>query len=209
MQIAHRTRGEECRARLLAAAAREFAQHGYYETKVSSIVADAGVSQPTFYFYFSSKEAVFAELVDTFRSRLRALTEDEPLPSGLTLSYVAEQFEAKLEAIFQLFAANPNITRISLFLAPDAEQIRKERAEMVNNRLRAMQEAGYIRSDIPIDVIAYYLSGAMDRLTERYLFTGKSDAASLARQVVKLAFHGVLAKQTPSAYADEADLDNH
>ena len=52
MQVAHRTRGEESRARLLAAAAREFAQHGYHETKVSTIVADAGVSQPTFYFYF-------------------------------------------------------------------------------------------------------------------------------------------------------------
>ena len=195
MQIAHRTRGEECRARLLAAAAREFAQHGYHETKVSTIVADAGVSQPTFYFYFPSKEAIFAELVDSFRKRLQALAaEDVPLRPGHTLPYVIEQMQTRMEATFRLFAEDPNITRISFFQAPGAEQIKQEMAERFHNRLRTMQEAGYIRSDVSIDILADYMSGAMERLTERYLFTGKSDPKSLARQAAELIFNGIRAE---------------
>lgn len=206
MQIAHRTRGEESRARLLAAAAREFAQHGYHETKVSAIVADAGVSQPTFYFYFPSKEAIFAELVDSFRQRLRALAEEMPLRAGHPLSYVIAQMQARMEATFQLFAADPNITRISLFQAPGAEQIKQEMTERFHNRLRMMQEAGYIRSDVSIDVMADYMSGAMERLTDRYLFTGKSDPKSLARQAAELIFNGIHAEQTCTLHTDEEDI---
>lgn len=209
MQVAHRTRGEECRARLLAAAAHEFAQHGYHETKVSTIVADAGVSQPTFYFYFPSKEAIFAELVDSFRQRLRALAEDVPLDAGHTLPYVIAQMQSRMEATLQLFADDPNITRISLFQAPGAEQIKQEMTERFHNRLHMMQEAGYIRSDVSIDVISDYMSGAMERLTERYLFTGKSDPKSLARQAAELIFNGIRTEQALSAHTNEGGMDTH
>src|SRR5579884_3317978 len=191
MQVAHRTRGEECRARLLAAAAREFAQHGYHETKVSTIVADAGVSQPTFYFYFPSKEAIFAELVNSFRQRLHELADDVPLQAGHTLPYVIEQMQARMEATFQLFADDPNITRISLFQAPGAEEIKQEMRERLHNKLRLMQDAGYIRTNISVEVMATYMNGAMEQLTERYLFTGKSDPKSLARQAAELIFNGI------------------
>jgi TetR/AcrR family fatty acid metabolism transcriptional regulator len=204
MQVVHRTRGEECRARLLAAAAREFAAHGYHETKVSTIVADVGVSQPTFYFYFPSKEAIFAELVDSFRQRLHALAEDVPLHAGHPLPYMMTQMQAKMEAIFQLFAEDPNITRISLFQAPGAEQIKQEMTERFHRRLRMMQEAGYIRSDIPVDIMADYMSGVMERLTERYLFTGKSDPQGLARQAAELIFHGIHTEQAHPLPAEES-----
>jgi TetR/AcrR family fatty acid metabolism transcriptional regulator len=207
MQVAHRTRGEECRARLLAAAAHEFAVHGYHETRVSTIVADAGVSQPTFYFYFPSKEAIFAELVNSFCQRFHALAEDVPLCQGHPLPYVIAQMQVKMEATFQLFAEDPNITRISLFQAPGAEQIKQEIAERFHHRLRMMQESGYIRSDIPIDVMTNYMSGVMERLTERYLFTRKSDPQSLARQVAELIFNGIRTERAASFLAEEDDIE--
>jgi hypothetical protein len=112
-----------------------------------------------------------------------------------------------MEATFQLFADDPNITRISLFLAPDAEQIKQEMTERFHNRLRMMQETGYIRSDVSIDVMADYLGGAMERLTERYLFTGKSDPKSLARQAAELIFNGIRTERTSSTHTEEANLD--
>jgi len=193
----------------MAAAAREFARHGYHETKVSTIVADAGVSQPTFYFYFASKEAVFAELVDSFRQRFRALAEDVPLRPGHTLLFVIEQMQTRMEAIFELFADDPNITRISLFQAPGAEEIKQEMAERFHRRLCLMQEAGYIRSDVAIDVMADYMGGAMERLTERYLFTGESNPKSLARQAAELIFNGIRAEQAPSTHTNEGGMDVH
>jgi TetR/AcrR family transcriptional regulator, fatty acid metabolism regulator protein len=210
MQEAHRTRGEESRARLLAVAARAFALHGYHETKVSTIVADAGVSQPAFYLYFPSKEAIFAELVHSFHQRFRALTEnDELFRAGHPLSYVTVQVQASIEAIFQLFADDPNITRMSLFQAPSAEQIKQEMTERFHHRLRMMQEAGYIRSDVSIDIMADCWLGTMERLTERYLLTGKCDAQSLAKQATNIILKGMLTEQAPITRADEEATDVH
>ncbi len=48
-------RGEETRRRLLAAAERVFADHGYHEASVSRITDRAGVGQGTFYLYFDDE----------------------------------------------------------------------------------------------------------------------------------------------------------
>ena len=62
------------RERLVSAAAEVFAVSGYHASRVSDIVARAGVAQGTFYLYFRSKEAVFLELVDRFFTRTLAET---------------------------------------------------------------------------------------------------------------------------------------
>ena len=56
-------RGERTRQKLLAAARREIGRRGFADTSVSSITAEAGVGQGTFYIYFRSKEDVLRELV--------------------------------------------------------------------------------------------------------------------------------------------------
>lgn len=50
------------RAEILSAARKVLAQKGFHETNVSDIVAKAGVSQGTFYLYFSSKASLISAL---------------------------------------------------------------------------------------------------------------------------------------------------
>lgn len=47
------------------AALRLFADRGYAETSMSSIAEEAGVSKGTLYLYFSSKEEMFREMMET------------------------------------------------------------------------------------------------------------------------------------------------
>ncbi|AZO95878.1 TetR/AcrR family transcriptional regulator [Halocella sp. SP3-1] len=47
------------------AALRLFADRGYAETSMSSIAEEAGVSKGTLYLYFSSKEEMFREMIET------------------------------------------------------------------------------------------------------------------------------------------------
>ena len=75
--------GEQSRALLLTIAAEEFAQKGYYETKISTLVQRAGLTQPTFYLYFKSKEAIFQELIDSFIKGLSDLTTVSRLETGI------------------------------------------------------------------------------------------------------------------------------
>jgi AcrR family transcriptional regulator len=56
------TKGHQRRTKILAAAHDVFEELGFVETRVADIVAAADVAQGTFYTYFDSKDAVFAEV---------------------------------------------------------------------------------------------------------------------------------------------------
>ena len=62
--MATQRRGEETRLRILDAAEECFARHGYDATGVAEICRGAGVSKGAFYHHFSSKQALFLELLE-------------------------------------------------------------------------------------------------------------------------------------------------
>lgn len=59
-------RSEETRARLLEAASRLFSQYGYDATSVADLSLAAGVSKGAFYHHFSSKQAIFIALLESW-----------------------------------------------------------------------------------------------------------------------------------------------
>lgn len=67
----HTEHGRERKQQLLAAAAELFAANGYSATRIADICAAAGVAKGLFYWYFPTKQELFAELVRTMRLRLR------------------------------------------------------------------------------------------------------------------------------------------
>ncbi|MGA1845924.1 TetR/AcrR family transcriptional regulator [Deferribacter abyssi] len=50
--------------KIFDAAIKTFAKNGFWKTKVSDIVAEAGVAQGTFYLYFNSKDDCLYELLE-------------------------------------------------------------------------------------------------------------------------------------------------
>jgi AcrR family transcriptional regulator len=63
--------GQERKQQLLDHAATLFAERGFAETRVLDIVEAAGVAKGLFYWYFENKDALFRELVELNRLRLR------------------------------------------------------------------------------------------------------------------------------------------
>lgn len=185
-------KGQESRARLLAAAAQEFARTGYHETKISAIVARASLTQAAFYLYFPTKEAIFAELVSELRLRLRRVAEAARLRPGLTAANLPERLQASLELGFRFLHENADLARIGLFLAPEAEEIQAEIVALITANLRAEREAGYVRPEVPITFAAECLFAIMLRLAQSQLFPGKQSPASLAAQAADLIARGLL-----------------
>jgi AcrR family transcriptional regulator len=68
-------RSAETRARILSAATGCFAQNGYDATGIAEICEAAGVSKGAFYYHFSSKQAVFLELLNGWMAELEASLE--------------------------------------------------------------------------------------------------------------------------------------
>ena len=67
----HTEQGRERKQQLLQAAEQLFTEKGYGATRISDICAAAGVAKGLFYWYFPTKESLFAELVRTMRLNLR------------------------------------------------------------------------------------------------------------------------------------------
>lgn len=68
--------GRERKLQLIEAAAELFAERGYDETRIVDIVERAGVAKGLFYWYFENKEALFRDLVQENRLRLRRAQGD-------------------------------------------------------------------------------------------------------------------------------------
>lgn len=188
-------KGEESRGRLLLAAAQEFARLGYHETKVSNIVAAAGLTQAAFYLYFPSKEAIFAELVEGFRGRLRVAADAGRLVTQLPPEQVPNQVRESATALFRLLMADPNLTKVALFAAPDGEAIKAEMTAMVAANMRRNQAAGVVRPEVDVPVAAEAMVGLTERLILRWLSTGEGDADSMGAAGADVIMYGILARK--------------
>jgi AcrR family transcriptional regulator len=76
--MAYRKSGET-RGRILKAAAKMFAERGYYETGIGDIAQMAGIGRASFYYYFDSKEEAARAVFDSYVDRIYAAA-DEAVP---------------------------------------------------------------------------------------------------------------------------------
>jgi AcrR family transcriptional regulator len=66
----------ETRARLMAAAQKEFARKGFAGTTLRSITSQAGVTTGAFYNNFRDKKGIYLAIVEEISQRLRSITEE-------------------------------------------------------------------------------------------------------------------------------------
>lgn len=88
------------RAKIRESALRRFADQGYAATSLSEIAADSGIKKPSLYTYYSSKQAMFLELMTMSAHEELAfatgrILRDAPLPDVLEdmLSSVSQRFD--------------------------------------------------------------------------------------------------------------------
>jgi AcrR family transcriptional regulator len=128
------------RDRLAAGAIAAIAEHGYHEASITEICAAAGISRRTFYSYFASKEQCYLETFDLIGEHLRqamieAAVDEEDWPGKV---------QARLAAMLDVFAANPDLVRFTL-VAP----LRAGEAIVARYRLGLERLLGVLTEDRP------------------------------------------------------------
>lgn len=124
-------RKQERRQAILAIAAQSFLENGYAGTSMSAIAAELGGSKGTLWSYFSSKEELFAAVLDdrtaAYRERLEALLDPEQdLRTALRdfcRSFIAKVTDPDSIALHRLITAEtprfPEIGTIFYTRAPE------------------------------------------------------------------------------------------
>ncbi|NIZ59365.1 TetR family transcriptional regulator [Sedimentitalea sp. CY04] len=132
------------RAAILEAALEMFSTHGFRGTTVDQIATQAGLSKPNLLYYFPSKEAIFAELMeallDTWLDPLRALDPDgEPLDEILAYVQRKLQMSRDFPRESRLYANEivQGAPRLGDTIATDLKALVEEKSALLENWMTA------------------------------------------------------------------------
>src|SRR6266508_7001263 len=84
-------RSERSRAQILDTAMKLFAHHGYGDTSVRDIAAEAGLSKGNVYHHFPDKESIFRALLDRYFDAMS--TPDFPFNKALATGTFPDNLE--------------------------------------------------------------------------------------------------------------------
>ncbi|ARJ38612.1 hypothetical protein SporoP8_06875 [Sporosarcina ureae] len=183
--------GEKSRQLLLEISAMQFAIHGFHKTKISEIVKEANVTQPTFYLYFKNKEAVFQELVDMFKEKLYHHVAQSKLPADIAEEGLKGRIAYGLCAVFELFQQHEEVARIGFVISEEAANIKEQMTAQIESNLKEEAELGYFHTNINFGVVAAAMVGAIEYLAITKLWTGTHKPEELAEEITNLFLIGL------------------
>jgi AcrR family transcriptional regulator len=180
-----RLTAEQRRQQLVAVALELFAQRGYRATTMDDIAEAAGVTKPLLYQHFSSKRALYLELVDTIaRDLLTAIGRAVAQAEG-----PRQQVELGFAAYFRLVVSHEAEFRL-LYGRDHADDFELGRA------LRAVEDAIAEAIDPLIDagldpdhrrLLAYGIVGMAEGVSRRFMAQRHESDAAVDEEARKLA----------------------
>ena len=106
-----RTKTGHKEQKILEAAAKVFARHGYHNSKMSQIAEEAGVAAGSLYLYYTNKEdilnRVFTDLWKTLAKEMETLVTREELNP-------LEKLEGMIDMVFDMFITNSSMATVFL-----------------------------------------------------------------------------------------------
>jgi AcrR family transcriptional regulator len=188
---------ERTRQDIVQAAARVFAQRGYHAATMQVIAREAGFTAASLYTYFSSKDAIYAALVDDLAGAMMGVF-DMPEPAGLTFR---QRLELLLQRQLSLAAERRDALRILFDMGPPQDRPCDDPRprEYLERSARFLAEAGDGALRIPPREAALLLHGVAHALILSWLLDdAPADPAHRAAHLADLFLHGAgSAQATP------------
>jgi AcrR family transcriptional regulator len=166
---ARRTTGDDREQAILATAERLLEKRPLHEISVDDLARGAGISRPTFYFYFESKDAVLLTLLDRMVEEARA-------NRGEALERFAEDpprwLRHAITAIYETFRAHRAVSVAGADARATSAEVRDLWARVMEGfvvETTAAIEAERARGAAPDGVPARDLAIALNSMNERVL----------------------------------------
>lgn len=155
------------RERILAAAERIFARHGFFAARVSEIAKEAGVADGTIYLYFKSKDDL---LISLFEHRMKQV--NAVLSRAIADRPPGDQLRLFIHAYLQLVADAPATVEVLTIELRQSSKFMKEYdnpefaafLRMLGGIIADGQARGELDADIPGHIAARMIFGILDEL---------------------------------------------
>jgi AcrR family transcriptional regulator len=176
-------------------AAHRFAENGYHPTSVAEIVQGIGVGKGVFYWYFSSKEELFLEIMRDAQHDLRKTQQQaiEDLDDSIMM------IEQGIRASMQWSAEHRDLLNLFQFAATEerfAPAMRKGGAVAAGDVIRIVKEgiaAGELRDSDPV-MLAHAVLGVTSYMARIFIHEQDEDPDHVADETVAFCLEGLLAK---------------
>lgn len=196
----------EKRDQILSAALSAFAEHGFYNTRISEIAEKANVADGTIYLYFKNKDDL---LISLFEDRMDWIIDRIERELASLDATPAEQLRHLMARHLELANEKPELAE---FITVELRQSAKFVKEYKNDRfykylgvieqiIEEGQQAGLIRDNLDSRIAARTIFGALDEALLA-LTLSDSDGGELERRTdefVKTFMQGLLSPAGRSA----------
>jgi AcrR family transcriptional regulator len=102
------------REQIVASAAAVFADRGYHDAAISDIIDRAGIARGTFYLYFTSKRAVFDDILERTFERILAQLEPVDIRAPIDRADVLRQLSDNARRLAHLVTQERDCFRVLL-----------------------------------------------------------------------------------------------
>jgi len=190
--------GKRVRRNIIEAARALFAEKGYSGAKVEEIVVRARTTKPMIYYYFGSKERLFAAVLEDVYAGMRAIEQSLQLAELPAL----EAMRKVIEVTFDYHAKNPEWVRlVSIANIHYAKHILASKTiasknsaiiELMGGLLRRGTKEGVFRKDVdPVHIHLLIISLCFYRVSNRHtwrvIFKRDLESAKDAKLQKKMA----------------------
>lgn len=162
-----RPSGDDREQAILATAERLLQERAYADVSVDDLAKGAGLSRPTFYFYFKSKEAVLLSLIEPVIATADAEIDDaiQRLPADPRRAW-----RNGINAFYTAFASHPALSRAARDALTTSAEVRAMWAGFMQkwiDQTAAMITAERARGAAPDTIAAADLATSLNQMNER------------------------------------------
>ncbi len=188
---------EDTKSRIFRNAAQLFSERGFNGVSMREISEKSGVSKPTIYYYFKSKEGIYTELVDTgisyiFSSFASIRQMDVPIKQKLVLI---------VQHLFQQSLQHPDFVKFFLKLSTSSESVPflEELKKQANKKSRAFfnmieegKESGEFATSVDSRLAAGIISGTLEHfIWQQFSSNKKILSDQLAENIITFLSKGL------------------
>jgi TetR/AcrR family transcriptional regulator, fatty acid metabolism regulator protein len=173
---------------ILESALKVFGEKGFEATTVSAISKEAGISEPTLYEYFDSKEDVLFSIPALYtRREVERMKEVEHY-----IHSPSEKIRMIIQSYLEFYERNPLYTSVALltlkgsrnFMKSPAYEAVREAARSIVTVFNEGVAQGVFRDDIDGYLVRNMVLGFIEHLTIQWLLTGRPQRISEYRDIM-------------------------